>query len=53
MTEPEKLAIIRVLGLLAPPAYFTELYLLPLIGIRMVTLSACATATRRTRPMAM
>ena len=39
MTEPEKLAIIRVLGLLAAPAYFVELYLLPLIGIRIVTLS--------------
>lgn len=39
MTEPEKLAIIRVLGLLAAPAYFTELYLLPLIGIRIVMLS--------------
>ncbi len=39
MTEPEKLAVIRVLGLMAAPAYFTELYLLPLIGIRIVTLS--------------
>ena len=39
MTDPEKLAIVRVLGLLAPPAYFTELYLLPLIGLRIVKLS--------------
>ena len=36
MTDPEKLATIRILGLLSAPAYFTELYLLPLIGLRIV-----------------
>jgi len=33
------LATIRVLGLMAAPAYFTELYLLPLIGLRIVDLT--------------
>ncbi|MEM7190987.1 MAG: adenylate/guanylate cyclase domain-containing protein, partial [Pseudomonadota bacterium] len=36
MTDPMRLAIVRVLGLMAAPAYFTETYLLPLIGFRIV-----------------
>jgi predicted ATPase/class 3 adenylate cyclase len=39
MTDPQKIAAMRVLVLLAPPAYFSAPNLLPLIALRMVQLS--------------
>lgn len=39
MTDPRKLAATRILGLMAAPAYFTERYLLPVIALRIVSLS--------------
>ncbi|MEM9139008.1 MAG: AAA family ATPase, partial [Pseudomonadota bacterium] len=39
MSDPVKLAVIRVLGLMAAPAYFTEQHLLPVIGMQIVDLS--------------
>lgn len=39
LTDPRLLAIMRVLVLLCPPAYFASSTLLPLIMLRMVRLS--------------
>ncbi|MEQ1909711.1 MAG: AAA family ATPase, partial [Vicinamibacterales bacterium] len=39
MTDPRKLAAMRVLVLLGPPAYFSSPNLLPLIALRIVRLS--------------
>ncbi|MEM7059226.1 MAG: AAA family ATPase [Pseudomonadota bacterium] len=39
MQDPLKLATVRVLGLMAAPAYFAQKYLLPMIGLRIIDLS--------------
>ena len=47
MTNPQKLAAMRILMLATAPAYFEDQNLLPLLALRMVRLSV---ALRQRRP---